>query len=389
MTPAELPARLRARRKEGLARRRRRVEARDGIRLRIGGRVLVGFCSNDYLGLATDPGPAAVLARAAREWGTGSGAAHLVCGHTAPHARLEARMAEFLERDRALLFSTGYMANLGVLTTFAGRGDHVFEDRLNHASLLDGARLAGARLVRYRHRDLEDLQQRLAALPPGRGALVATDAVFSMDGDRAPLSGLARLCAQHRAWLLADDAHGFGVAGPGGRGSVAAAGLDQHQVPLLMVTLGKALGGFGALVAGPDEVIEALVQWARPWVYTTALPPALAEAMVDALGRLEAAEDRRRRLAGHIQRLRAGVAALGLELLPSGTPVQALVLGSAERALAWSAALEDAGFLVPAIRPPTVPAGTARLRIALSAAHRARDVDGLVAALGRAMEVAG
>ncbi len=363
----------------GLYRRRRVIEGAQGPRLRVHGRELLAFCSNDYLGLAGDPRLAEALARGARELGTGSGAAHLVSGHHRAHHALEEELAAFVGAERALLFSTGYMANLGVIPALLGRGDTVIEDRLNHASLIDGARLSGARLRRWPHGDLAGLQRQL-----GRAAgrvLVAVDAVFSMDGDRAPLGELVRLVAQYEAALMIDDAHGFGVLGPQGRGSLAAAGLGFDTVPVYMATLGKALGVAGAFVAGSEVLVETLIQRARPYVYTTAMPPALAEATRTAL-RIAAEEDwRRERLRALTERFRREAAELGLRLADSDTPIQPLLLGDAATALRWSEALAMRGILVPAIRPPTVPEGSARLRITFSAAHEEVDLDHLLEAL--------
>ncbi|BAN68222.1 8-amino-7-oxononanoate synthase [endosymbiont of unidentified scaly snail isolate Monju] len=363
----------------GLYRRRRVIEGAQGPRLHVHGRELLAFCSNDYLGLAGDPRLAEALARGAREMGTGSGAAHLVSGHHRAHHALEEELAAFVGAERALLFSTGYMANLGVIPALLGRGDTVIEDRLNHASLIDGARLSGARLRRWPHGDLAGLQRQLGHAS-GR-VLVAVDAVFSMDGDRAPLGELARLVAQHEAALMIDDAHGFGVLGPLGRGSLAAAGLGFDAVPLYMATLGKALGVAGAFVAGSELLVETLIQRARPYVYTTAMPPALAEATRAAL-RIAAEEDwRRERLRALTERFRREAAGLGLCLADSDTPIQPLLLGDAATALRWSEALAMRGILVPAIRPPTVPEGSARLRITFSAAHEEADLDHLLEAL--------
>ncbi|MDX1592702.1 MAG: 8-amino-7-oxononanoate synthase [Gammaproteobacteria bacterium] len=371
-----LAAALDRRRSEGLYRERRVVSGPVGPEAVVDGRRLLAFCSNDYLGLAGDPRVAEAFASAARRFGSGSGAAHLVNGHHAEHHALEEELAAFTGRARALLFSTGYMANLGTIAALAGRGDSVIGDRLNHASLIDGARLSGARRLRYRHADPDSLAEQLKRAP-GR-ALVATDGVFSMDGDVAPLAELAATCREHDARLLVDDAHGLGATGPGGRGSLALAGLDAGQVPLLVGTLGKAFGTFGAFVAGDEPMIETLIQHARPYIYTTALPPAVAAATRASLRLAIDEEWRRDRLAELVARFRAGAGALGLELLPSQSPIQALVLGDAARALDASRALEARGLLVTAIRPPTVPDGTARLRITFSAAHDEAQVDRLL-----------
>jgi 8-amino-7-oxononanoate synthase len=339
---------------------------------------MVAFCSNDYLGLADHLEVVDAFQKGATRWGVGSGAAHLVSGHSDAHHALEEELADFVGRPRALLFSTGYMANLGVISALVGRCEGVLEDRLNHASLLDGARLAGARLRRYRHADPVDLERLSEQTPP---RLIATDGVFSMDGDLAPVAELAKVAATAGAWLLVDDAHGLGVLGREGRGTLDHLGLTTNQAPIVMGTLGKALGTFGAFVAGSDELIETLIQRARSYIYTTAIPSALAEATRASLAIARREGWRRERLGAHIARLRGAVAALGLPLADSATPIQPLMAGSSRRALAWSTALESAGILVTAIRPPTVPEGTARLRITLSAAHSDADLDRLIEAL--------
>lgn len=377
---ARLAARQQAQAEAGLLRRLRTVEDADSPWLVIDGRRLLGFAGNDYLGLAAHPALREALLDAARLWGVGATAAHLLGGHRAPHAELEAALADWTGREAALLFATGYMANIGVLDALLSRGDICVQDRLNHASLLDGARLCGAVLRRYPHADA-DAAARQLTLRPGAAALLASDGVFSMDGDVAPLHALAAQARAAQATLLIDDAHGLGVSGPRGAGSVAAAGLDARDVPVLIGTLGKALGTQGAFVAGPRALIEALAQFARAHVYSTAPPPAVAAATLAALHLARQGEDLRARLAARIAQLRAGAAALGLRLLPSQTPIQPLLLGAARTALAWSHALEQAGLYVPAIRPPTVPAGQARLRIVLSAAHGAEHVARLLDAL--------
>jgi 8-amino-7-oxononanoate synthase len=344
------------------------------------GRRVLAFCSNDYLGLANHPDVVAAFRHGLDEYGAGSGAAHLVSGHSRAHHELETALAQFTGRQRALLFSTGYMANLGVISALLGRGDRVFEDRANHASLLDGARLSGAKLVRYRHADAADLAARLQVAAPGE-RLVATDGVFSMDGDIAPLAALGAASARSGAWFMVDDAHGLGVLGRDGRGSVAAAGLDAAQVPVLMGTLGKAFGTFGAFVAGGEDLVETLIQQARTYIYTTAPPPALACATLAALRRVREDGWRREKLRALVARFRAGAGELGLELPESTTPIQPLLVGEAAAALRLSAALRERDILVTAIRPPTVPAGTARLRITFSAAHTEAHVDRLLDAL--------
>jgi len=376
----DLARQLERRRAEGLYRQRLTGDGPCGPQMRVGGETLLAFCSNDYLGVANDPRVVAALAEGARAFGAGAGASHLVSGHSRAHALLEESVAEFTGRPAALCFSTGYMANLGVVAALTGRGDRVFEDRLNHASLIDAALLSGARLRRYAHGDPGALERLLAAAGEGE-RLVASDGVFSMDGDVAPLPALQAAAVAAGAWLLIDDAHGLGVIGPTGRGSLEHHGLTCGPGCVLMGTLGKAFGTFGAFVAGSPELIDTLVQRARTYIYTTALPPALAMAARAAVTIAAQEGWRRDHLAGLIARLRAGLADLPLPLLPSHTPIQPLVLGDARRALAASAALRERGLLVPAIRPPTVPAGSARLRITLSAAHTADQVDRLVEAL--------
>jgi len=349
-----------------------------GPRPLIDGKRILAFCSNDYLGLANDPRLIAAFKRGADTYGVGSGAAHLITGHSAAHQALEEELADFAGRPRALLFPAGYMANLGVISALAGRGEQVFEDKLNHASLLDGALLSRARLRRYAHADSQALSRMLA----GRDArIIATDGVFSMDGDLAPLLELVPLAQSAGAWLLVDDAHGLGVLGEEGRGSLAHFGLGLDQVPILVGTLGKAFGTSGAFVAGGSDLIEILIQRARSYVYSTAPPPAIAEATRESLRIVRRETWRRERLHGLIRRFRAGAAQLGLPLMSSPTPIQPLIAGTARQALAWSRGLEALGILVSAIRPPTVPEGSARLRITLSAAHEVTDVDRLLEAL--------
>lgn len=341
---------------------------------------LVDFSGNDYLGLARDPGVAAAMAGCAALTGAGSGASHLVTGHGPEHARLEHELAAWTGRERALVLSTGYMANLAVLGALAGEGERVLLDRLCHASLIDGARLSGAALRRYAHADADAAARLLAADAP-RTALLATDGLFSMDGDLGPLPQLAALARAAEAWLVVDDAHGLGVLGPTGRGTVEHFGLTAAEVPLLVGTLGKALGCFGAFVAGDRDVIELLLQKARTYIYTTALPQPVAAAARRALALAQEEPWRRERLATLVARFRGAARTAGVPLTGSTTPIQPVLLGSAAAALAAQHALAAAGFRVVAIRPPTVPAGSARLRITLSAAHADAEVDALVTAL--------
>ena len=364
-------------------RRRRLVEAipnpAQPARVRVDGRELLNFCNNDYLGLRTHPALIEAATECMRRDGFGAGAAHLLTGHSREHHELEAELAAFTGRERALLFSSGYMANLGVISALTARHDGVLADRLNHASLLDGARLANARLRRYAHLDASSARALLESHPDT--ALIVTDGVFSMDGDIAPLRELANLARQQGAWLMVDDAHGLGVLGALGRGSLEHCALDASAVPILVGTLGKALGSFGAFVAGDAALIDTLVQRARSYVFTTALPPAIAAATRAALRVLQSEPWRRERLLGLVQRFRAGAARHALPLMASSTAIQPLLIGDSAQALKLSEALEQDGFWVAAIRPPTVPRGGARLRVTLSAAHSEAHVDALLEAL--------
>ena len=375
-----LAARVSERERAGLLRRARVLDATRGVRVRIDGRELLNFCSNDYLGLSQDPRIIKALQNAANECGVGSTAAHLVCGHQREHARLEEALCEWTGRDAALLFSSGWLANLGAIQALLDRDGVCVQDKLNHASLLDAARLADAALKRYPHNDVDGAARQLANAE-GKPALLATDGVFSMDGDVAPLRELASLCNREGAMLMVDDAHGLGVLGPHGSGSANEAGLSQEDVPVLMATLGKALGCMGAFVAGNRALIEGLIQFARTFVYTTAMPPALAAAACEAVRIAREENWRREKLRGLIARFRAGATQLGLPLMDSAAAIQPIVLGDAEPAMTASRMLEAAGFLVTAIRPPTVPYGKARLRVTLSAAHDATDVDRLLDAM--------
>ncbi|WP_347989267.1 8-amino-7-oxononanoate synthase [Methylomonas sp. AM2-LC] len=356
-------------------------EGPQAVVLNLDGRQLLNFCSNDYLGLANHPAVCAAFQQAVNSYGVGSGAAHLICGHSTAHHALEEELAAFTGRSRALLFSTGYMANLGVISALLGRGDSLFADRLNHASLVDGALLSRARLQRYAHADMDALQTQLATCQSK--ALLVSDGVFSMDGDLAPLEKLAHLAAQYQAGLLIDDAHGFGVLGAQGGGVVEHFGLSQQDVPILMGTLGKAFGTFGAFVAGADDLIEFLIQKARTYVFTTALPPAVAAASRVSLQLVQTETWRREKLQQLILRFRSGAEQQGLPLLDSFTPIQPLLIGDSERVMAISKQLLALGFLVSAIRPPTVPAGTARLRITFSAQHQESQVDALLDVLAK------
>lgn len=375
----ELTARLATRRARGLYRERLALASAQGVHIRVGDETLLSFCSNDYLGLANDPRVVAAFCAGAERYGAGAGASHLISGHNIAHQALEDELADFVGSPRALLFSTGYMANLGVVTALSDRHSTVFEDKLNHASLIDAARLTQAKVKRYPHADMERLTTMLAnsAVP----SVIASDAVFSMDGDLAPLQRLLPLARAHKAWLLVDDAHGIGVLGPGGRGSLAHLDIATQAPVILMGTLGKAFGVFGAFVAGDEPLIETLIQHARTYIYTTALPPAVAEATRASLQIVRSEEWRRERLQSLVDRFVEQATQMGLSLTGARTPIQPVILGSPEAAVAASRTLRAQGILVPAIRPPTVAPGTSRLRITFSAAHEPAHVDRLLQAL--------
>ena len=378
---AELERELAQRRDHGLARTRRIVDSAQGARLSIDGRALLAFASNDYLGLANAPEVATAARDAIAHWGVGAGASHLIVGHAQPHAALEDALAAYVapcDGARALTFSSGYLANLAILTALASRNDVIFADRLNHACLTDGALLSRAKLERYRHCDVAALTRAMEAAV-GRRRFIVTDAVFSMDGDIAPLPELLLLAERFDAWLVVDDAHGFGVLGDG-RGTLARFGLRSERI-VYMGTLGKAAGVAGAFVAAHPAVIETLLQTARSYVYTTAAPPLLAVALGAALRSIRDDDFRRAHLAELIAAFREGAAGLPWTLSASSTPIQPLIVGDVPTALAVSDALLARGIFVPAIRPPTVPAGTARLRVSLSAAHTLADIDALTVAL--------
>ena len=372
-----------AREERATVRHRRQIEKRDGVRLRIDGRELVNFCGNDYLGLSQHLDVVTALQAAAAEHGVGSTASALVCGYHAEHAALEREFAEWLGYPSALLFGSGYLANLAVLQSLLVPGDVCVQDKLNHACLIDGARLSGSELRRYPHRDVDAALRQLGGEREG-AAMLATDGVFSMDGDQAPLRDLALLAHSQDALLYVDDAHGIGVIGPGGRGSVAAAGLNAREAPLLLLPFGKAFGGQGAVLVGQDDLIAHIGEVARPYLFTTAPPPAMAAAMRASLQLVRKEAWRRAKLASLVARFRRGAQRAGVPLLESLTPIQPILLGSNTAALTASKALESAGFLVAAIRPPTVPEGQARLRVTLCAEHSDAQVDGLLAALEQA-----
>lgn len=370
------------RRLQHLYRTRVRVDSACSDQLSVDGKLVHNFCSNDYLGLANNTVIANAFKKGIDDYGTGSGASHLISGHSKAHCDLEQQLAEFTGRPKALLFSSGYMANMGVIAALAGRGDTVLEDYLNHASLLDGGLLSRAKFQRYKHKNCIDLEAKLNASCSAR-KLVVTDGVFSMDGDVAPVVELANVCQNTNAWLMVDDAHGFGVLGNTGAGLVEELGLGVDQVPILMGTLGKAFGTYGAFVAGTETLIETLVQFSRSYIYTTAPPPAVAIATSASLELVKKEQWRRDKLKQLIVRFRAGAEQIGLSLMHSNTPIQPVLMESDTQLLETNNKLLECGFMVGAIRPPTVPKGTGRLRITLSASHSEQQVDALLDALDR------
>lgn len=377
----DLSANLARRKAEHLYRRRLLLEGPQGTEVLMDGCRYLSFCSNDYLGLANNPDVIKALQQGADQYGVGSGAAHLVTGHSKVHHELEDELAEFVQRPRALLFSTGYMANLGIAGALIGHGSYLYEDRLNHASLVDAGRLCDGKMIRYRHADVEDLKRRLE----GHGAddcFIASDGVFSMDGDLAPTVELSKLAKLRHASLWIDDAHGLGVLGANGRGTLELAGLGIDEVPIFMGTLGKALGTFGAFVAGSEDLIETLIQEARTYVYTTAIPAPVAAATRTSLRLVKKESWRRGHLQELVRRFREGAGQLGLPIMDSITPIQPIVVGDAKRCVSISEALRSKGILITAIRPPTVPKDTARLRITFSANHSTEHVDRLLECLG-------
>jgi len=364
----------------GLYRRRRIIEGPQSAEIVLDGKKVINFCSNNYLGLANHPDINTAFKKGIDQYGSGSGAAHLINGHSAAHHALEEELAEFTGYPRCLLFSTGYMANLGVAQALVGRGDVVLEDRLNHASLLDAGLLSGARFSRYAHADVKEAESQLSKYSD-KEKLLLTDGVFSMDGDIAPLPELAKSCAEHDSWLMVDDAHGFGVLGENGRGCIEHFDLGASDVPILMGTLGKAFGTSGAFVAADEDVIETLIQNARTYIYTTATPPALAEATRASLRLLQSENWRREHLAELIKQFRQSASEMGYQLMDSCTPIQPIVLGDSQKATEMSQQLLAAGIHIGAIRPPTVAEGTARLRITLSAEHSFEQLNTLLNAL--------
>ena len=377
--PFDLAPRLAERHTAHLYRQRPLLDSPQGPEVVVDGQRLLAFCSNDYLGLANHPQVIEAMRAGAQKWGVGGGASHLVIGHSTPHHELEEALADFTGRPRALLFSTGYMANLAAVTALVGRGDTVLEDRINHASLLDAGLLSGARFSRYLHNDAASLASRLEKA--AGNTLVVTDGVFSMDGDLADLPALAAAAKASGAWLMVDDAHGFGPLGATGGGIVEHFGLGLNDVQVLVGTLGKAFGTAGAFVAGSEELIETLIQFARPYIYTTSQPPAVACATLKSLELLRTEHWRREHLNKLIVRFRQGAAEIGLTLMDSASPIQPILVGDSQRALQLAFLLRERGLLVTAIRPPTVPAGSARLRVTLSAAHSDAQLEQLLQAL--------
>ncbi len=370
-----------------LLRRHRTLESEQAVNAIIDGREMLNFSSNDYLGLAASSLLKEAAIDAVNQFGVGSGASHLVVGHHRLHEELCERVARFTRRDKALIFSSGYMANLAAISAVISKGDLVLQDKLNHASLIDGGLLSGARFQRYLHNDVQSLDRYLSRLgSDDKKSLVVTDGVFSMDGDTASLSELSEACQRHQSLLMVDDAHGIGVQGDEGRGSVIASGLTQESVPILVGTFGKAVGTSGAFVAGPTDLIDHLLQVARPYIYTTAIPPAIAAATITSLNFIEQADEERTHLRQLIEIFRTEAAQLGLSLLDSESPIQPIIIGASDQALALSQFLEARGILVGAIRPPTVPPKTARLRVTLSAAHAKSDVAKLIECLSEAKQ---
>jgi 8-amino-7-oxononanoate synthase len=365
---------------KGVYRTRKNTHNQKNARISFRNKTLINFCSNDYLGLSVNETVIRALQKGAEEFGAGSGSAHLICGHSNAHHALEEELADFTGRERSLLFSTGYMANLGAITALCKHGDHIFEDKLNHASLLDGGLFSGAKFKRYPHNDTVRLSQLVSAATEGE-KLIVTDGVFSMDGDVADLKALSDIAQKNAAWLMVDDAHGLGVLGKTGGGLVEALDLTTDDVPILMGTLGKAFGTFGAFIAGSDTLIETLIQSARTFIYTTALPPAIAQATRASLKIVIEETWRRQKLQALIAQFKTGAAQLHLPLMPSDSPIQPLLVGDSFHASQMSDQLIEAGFLVSAIRPPTVPQGKSRLRITLSALHQAEDINRLLDAL--------
>ncbi len=376
----ELESQLAGLADDHLLRTRKTLETGCSTHVSVDGKPLLAFCSNDYLGLASHPAIQEAVCKAVRQWGTGSGGSHVVNGHMTPHQMLEEALAQFVGAERVLYYSTGYMANIGVVPTLVGRGDAVFADRLNHASLIDAVQLSRADHRRYAHKDMAQLEKMLASSDAKR-KLILSDAVFSMDGDIAPLKELLYLAEQYDAWLVLDDAHGFGVLGQNGRGSLNHFGISFHPRLVYIGTLGKAAGVSGAFVAGSSTVIEWLMQRSRSYIFTTAASPVIAAALLASLELVRQGEDRREQLRALAKRLHEGLQGTAWRILPSFTGIHPVIVGANDAVLKVSDALIDLGIWVPAIRPPTVPKGQARLRISLSASHTFEDIERLISAL--------
>jgi len=380
--PASINAFLSERKKQHLYRSLKISESAQHPMMKIDGQECLNFCSNDYLGLANHPEIVASFKQAADKYGVSSGAAHLINGHSIEHHQLEESLAEFTGRDRALLFSNGYMANMGVLSALLDRGDYLFQDRLNHASLIDAGLLSKAKMKRYKHNDITDLKRLYTKTDiASKNSMIVTDGVFSMDGDQASVRELAEIAQQQQAWLMVDDAHGFGVLGEHGAGLLEQQNINQADVPVFMATLGKACGTSGAFIAGSEDLVEYLIQTARTFIYTTAMPPSIAAATLTSLKLIAKENWRREKLAELTRRFKQGAQQLGLELMKSDTAIQPIILENSEKTLQISQKLEEHNILVTAIRPPTVPEGTARLRITFSANHTDEHVDKLLCAL--------
>ena len=364
----------------GLLRELKTIDAPQGVVVKRAGRELINFSSNDYLGLANSDELKSAVEQGVANWGVGAGASHLVCGHQSPHDSLEHEIAEFVGAEKAIVFSTGYMANLAVPNAFLSRHDLLLQDKLNHASLIDAGLLCRAKTHRYRHLDLDHASQLIDQSAAPR-IMIATDGVFSMNGGVADVSRLSEICDHENRLLLVDDAHGFGVLGKSGAGSLEQAGLRPRGQTLMIGTLSKAIGSFGAFVAGDAIWIDHLIQHARPYIYTTALPPAIVEASRAGIRMIQQQAWRLEKLSENVALFRKLAAGKGVELLEAQAPIQSVVFGSPVDAVGASERLEKKGFLVVAIRPPTVPEGTSRLRITLSASHEAHQIEGLVEAL--------
>lgn len=380
-----IPNELHIRRLEKLFRERVTIESPQGAVVRIDGKQLVNFSSNDYLGLANHKSVVDSFARASRMYGVGSGSSHLICGHNKAHRQFEEAIAEYTNRDRALLFNNGYMANIGVINGLISDKDALFQDRLNHASLMDAGILSRAKMRRYLHSDIDSLKMQLSRSSASK-KLIVTDGVFSMDGDLAPIAKLSHLASDTGSLLIVDDSHGVGCLGSSGGGSLEALNINQEQVPLITASLGKAFGTYGAFVAGSNDLIEALIQHSRTYTYTTAIPPAVAAASLTSLELIISGDELRQKLNSLIARFRSGASQIGLELINSSTPIQPIIVGDSGTALAMSSYLKSQGMLVTAIRPPTVPRGQARLRVTINATHTEEHIDQLLDALSQAVK---